>query len=71
MEGRMKNEEVRRVAAEGEMSNEKGERLRLRLRLRGWREQEKCQITHYGHGGRRVERGWRKEDVGKKMEVGG
>jgi hypothetical protein len=37
----VKNEEVRRVAAEGEISNEKGERLRLRLRLRGVREEEK------------------------------
>ena len=31
---RIKNEEIRRVAAEGEMSNDKGERLRLRLRRR-------------------------------------
>jgi len=40
--GRGENEEVRTVAAEGEMSNEKGERLRLR----GWREKEKCQMPN-------------------------
>jgi hypothetical protein len=28
------------------MTNDKGERLRLRLRLRGWRREEKCQVTN-------------------------
>jgi len=43
-----KGKEVRgwRQKEKYQMSNDKGERLRLRLRVREWRREEKCQVTN-------------------------
>jgi hypothetical protein len=44
--GSLDREVIQCRSRKGEGQNVKGERLRLRVRLRGWSREEKCQVTN-------------------------